>query len=263
MRNFGDAKAMAQTLRAVLAKRGVKLSHSESLELVAAMLGVSDWNTMSAALKASTAGPAASAAPRKMPAFPLRNLVAFPAAVIPLFVGRPYTVKALETAHQHRRELVLVAQKAETVDQPQRSDVYDVGVTAVVLDIGPAAETSSVGRGTRVLVQTVRRVAIRSFASGEAGYEAEVDEIDEGPLLETPDVVAEAAESVEQYAAKRGAPVPNNIETIRKLHDPGLAADMIAAIGSLAIAMDDRQTLLATFNPLDRLRSLVGHLRAA
>ena len=88
MRNFGDAKAMAQTLRAVLAKRGVKLSHSESLELVAAMLGVSDWNTMSAALKASTAGPAASAAPRKMPAFPLRNLVAFPAAVIPLFVGR-------------------------------------------------------------------------------------------------------------------------------------------------------------------------------
>jgi transcription antitermination factor NusG len=56
MRDFRDAKAMAQTLRSVLSKRNVSLSHSESLELVAAMLGVADWNTLSAALKADTAG---------------------------------------------------------------------------------------------------------------------------------------------------------------------------------------------------------------
>jgi ATP-dependent Lon protease len=263
MRDFRDAKAMAQTLRSALSKKGVPLSHSESLELVAATLGVSDWNTLAAALKATTAEPVEPSNGRKMPAFPLRNFVAFPGAVVPLFVGRPYTVKALEAAHARRRELVLVAQKVETLDQPQRSDLYDVGVTGIVLDIGPAEQTSSVARGTRVLVQTLRRVAVRSFASGEEGYEAAVEEIDEGRLQEAPDMVAEAAASFEQYAAARGLPTPSDLGTLRKLHDPGFAADMIVANGNLAIPVADKQVLLATADPLARLRLVIGHLQAA
>jgi ATP-dependent Lon protease len=112
MRDFRDAKAMAQTLRESLTTKSINVSHSESLELVSKILGVSDWNTLSALLQADQRTTRASAAilPTRAaiyPAFPLRDLVPFPAGTYPLFVGREKSVHALNEAFARQREVVL------------------------------------------------------------------------------------------------------------------------------------------------------------
>src|ERR1700686_1320327 len=116
MRDFRDAKTMAQTLRESLTSKAVAISHSESLELVSKMLGVSDWNTLSALLQADRREAGAPAAKRlggtvSYPAIPLRDLVPFPTASYPLFVGREKTMQALDRAFQRQREVVLAVQK--------------------------------------------------------------------------------------------------------------------------------------------------------
>ena len=93
MRDFRDAKAMAQTLRESLTTKAVTITHGESLELVSRMLGVADWNTLAALLHAERRDAAAPAAQLRTtttlyPAIPLRDLVPFPNATYPLFVGR-------------------------------------------------------------------------------------------------------------------------------------------------------------------------------
>src|SRR5262245_52910766 len=101
MRDFRDAKTMAQTLRESLSTKAVTISHSESLELVSKMFGVADWNTLSAMLKADrpvTAPVVPGHGVSIYPAIPMRDLVPFPAAVVPLFIGRRKTMQALERA---------------------------------------------------------------------------------------------------------------------------------------------------------------------
>src|SRR5437764_11465346 len=108
MRDFRDAKAMAQTLRESLTTKTVNISHSESLELVSRMLGVADWNTLSALLQAdrrdTTTAPVKShATTATYPAMPIRDIVPFPAALFPLFVGREKTIRALTHAYEGQR----------------------------------------------------------------------------------------------------------------------------------------------------------------
>ena len=102
MRDFRDAKAMAQTLRDTLKARSVSLTHSESLEIVARTLGFHDWNVLAAAIQASKpAGtepsktPAQSGVGSIFPVVPMRDLVLFPQMVVPLFVGRDKTKRAI------------------------------------------------------------------------------------------------------------------------------------------------------------------------
>ena len=101
MRDFRDAKAMAQTLREALKTKSISLSHSESLEIVAKTLGVHDWNVLAAVIQASGK---VLAAPRKssslggteIPVAPMRDVVFFPQAITPIFVGREKTRRAIE-----------------------------------------------------------------------------------------------------------------------------------------------------------------------
>ncbi|HEY6256477.1 MAG TPA: glyoxalase superfamily protein, partial [Xanthobacteraceae bacterium] len=115
MRDFRDAKAMAQTLREALTAKPVTISHSESLELVSKILGASDWNTLSALIQSERRETGASA-PRhpdgalSYPAIPIRDLVPFPTMTFPLFVGREKTKRALDHAFERNREVVLAVQ---------------------------------------------------------------------------------------------------------------------------------------------------------
>jgi ATP-dependent Lon protease len=142
MRDFRDAKAMAQTLRESLDHKAINISHSESLELVSRMLGVADWNTLSALLQVErrdTAAPATK--PRtgaaSYPAIPLRDLVPFPTATYPLFVGREKTVTALNHAFARERDVVLAIQKEAEVEEPGFEDIYEIGVLGQLLELEP------------------------------------------------------------------------------------------------------------------------------
>jgi ATP-dependent Lon protease len=168
MRDFRDSKAMAQTLRENLTTKSINISHSESLELVSKMLGLADWNTLSALLQVDRRDsgiPVAggSTATASYPAIPLRDLVPFPTATYPLFVGREKTMLALKDAFERQREVVLAVQRDAAIDEPRLENVYEIGVLAQLLEI------ERLGDGTlKVLVQGRRRVVIRRFV-GETG----------------------------------------------------------------------------------------------
>src|SRR5215469_16398459 len=118
MRDFRNAKAMAKTLREVLAERSLQISHSESLEAIAQILGARNWQTLSAAIEAEPGGqekskPVASApaARTSLPLIPMRDFVVFPEMAVPLFAGRRKTLTAIEAAMAADQRLFLVTQR--------------------------------------------------------------------------------------------------------------------------------------------------------
>jgi ATP-dependent Lon protease len=203
MRDFRDAKSMAQTLRESLTTKAVTISHSESLELVSKMLGVADWNTLSALLQTERREPGLPVASHRTgtasyPAIPMRDLVPFPTATYPLFVGREKTIQALNQAFERQREVVIAIQKRSGVDEPGFEDVHEIGVLAQLLEI------ERLGDGTlKVLTQVRRRVAIRRFVGESGAFQAEVADVNEGPIPEAPELIRSAAKRFESYAATR------------------------------------------------------------
>jgi ATP-dependent Lon protease len=251
MRDFRDAKTMAQTLRESLTTKAVAISHSESLELVSRMLGVSDWNTLSALLQADrrengipAAKPPAEAV--NYPALPLRDIVPFPTMIFPLFVGREKTRHALDHAFERQREVVLAVQRESAVDEPGFDDVYEVGVLARLLEL------ERLNDGTlKVLAQAYRRVVIRRFIGETGAFQAEIADINEGPIPDAPELIEKAVARFESYTAARQIRTRQTWPPLDQIRDPGRVADVISAY--LALPIGDKQSLLATLDPVARL----------
>jgi ATP-dependent Lon protease len=264
MRDFRDAKTMAQTLRETLTTKAVTISHSESLELVSKMLGVSDWNTLSALLQADRHETAAPAAKRlggaaTYPAIPLRDFVPFPTTSFPLFVGREKSMQALDRAFERQREVVLAVQKHASVDEPGFDDVYEVGVLARLLELQRLA-----GGGLKVLAQAHRRVVICRFIGENGAFQAEIADISEGPIPDAPFLIKRAVTRFESYAADREIRVRQTWPPLDQTPDPGRVADIVASY--LPLAIGDKQSLLATLDPvarLERVDALLNNLKNA
>src|SRR5262249_30299421 len=159
---------MAQTLREALKVKSVSLTHSESLELVARILGFHGWNGLSAAVQAerepritSAAMPPVSAA-APLPTVPLRDLVLFPNMIAPLLMDREASKRAVERAMAFDKRILAVTQIRATDDNPTPQELYGVGVTASVIDFTPLDD------GTiRLLVKGLVRAAIVQVAEGQ------------------------------------------------------------------------------------------------
>jgi ATP-dependent Lon protease len=251
MRDFRDAKTMAQTLRESLTTKAITISHGESLELVSKMLGVADWNTLSALLQADRRDPAIPGATRQAgtasyPAVPIRDLVPFPAATYPLFVGREKTIHALNQAFERQREVVLAIQRESGVDEPGFEDLYEIGVLAQLLEV------ERLGDGTmKVLVQVRRRVVIRGFVGETGGFQAEIADVSEGPIPDAPELIQEAVKRFERYTAARKLSMPQTSPPLDQIRDPGRVADIISS--HMVLPIGDKQRLLATLDPVMRL----------
>jgi ATP-dependent Lon protease len=254
MRDFRDAKTMAQTLRESLTTKAVNISHSESLELVSKMLGVADWNTLSALLQADRRDPEAPGATRQAgtasyPAVPIRDLVPFPTATYPLFVGREKTIHALNQAFERQREVVLAIQRESGVDEPGFEDLYEIGVLAQLLEV------ERLGDGTlKVPVQVRRRVVIRGFVGETGGFQAEIVDVSEGPIPDAPELIQEVVKRFETYAAAREIRILPVSPPLHQTRDPGRVADIISTYMTLPIG--DKQRLLATLDPVERLKGV-------
>lgn len=257
MRDFRDAKAMAQTLRDSLTTKAVPISHSESLELVSRMLGVADWNTLSALVQGDrrpapsrpSVHPIARARIEadRYPAVPVRDVVPLPAAVFPLLIGREKTKAALDQAAKGRREVVLVVQKDAGAGEPGPQDVHRIGLLAQLV------ETEQGEDGTlKVWVEAGRRVAVRRFIADTDSYQADIEDAGEAPVVEAPDLVESALKRFERYAAANDIRMPKGWPSPEQVRDPGRIADVIA--GNIALWLEDRQRLLSTVDPLTRLQ---------
>jgi ATP-dependent Lon protease len=205
MRDFRDAKAMAQTLREALKPKSVYLTHSESLEFVAKMLGFHDWNELSAKIQSESepaaakpattipSPPALSIGARAdLPAVAMRDVVLFPRMILPLFVGRDTTKRAIERAMAEDRRVLAITQRRSADDNPRRADLYDVGVIASVIDL------INLGDGTiKLLVKGLQRVAVAQliegpFLAAEVVGVGETRESDEEALVLSRTVVEES-----------------------------------------------------------------------
>jgi ATP-dependent Lon protease len=254
MRDFRDAKAMAQTLRESLTTKAVTISHSESLELVSRMFGVADWNTLSAMLQAerrdtTTRTSRLEATTAFFPAIPMRDLVPFPNATYPLYVAREKTVQALNKAFEGGREVVVAIQREAAVDEPRLADVYEIGILAQLLEL----ETLRDGT-LRVLARGLRRVELRSFAADSVAYQAEVAAVSEGATREARDMIRRIYQHFQDYTAVHGILVPDIWLFFDQTRDPGQIADTVAT--RMKLPVSDKYELLATLDPMKRLERI-------
>ena len=144
MRDCRDAKTMAQTLREALKARSVSLTHSESLELVARTFGFPDWNFLAAKIQATRPAIHSSVTPAPadvvpsmsgagIPVLAVRDIVLFPQMVVPIFVGRDKSKRAIERAIATDGRILAVTQRHAADDDPALDALYSVGVTASVI----------------------------------------------------------------------------------------------------------------------------------
>ena len=262
MRDFRDAKAMAQTLREALKTKSVSLTHSESLELVARILGVHDWNVLSARIQ-SEVQPAANPRPtisatvrlaeNQLPTVPLRDIVLFPHLNVPLFVGRAKTIHAVECAMAKDRRILVVTQRRSGDDNPTAADLYGVGLTASVTDL------LKLNDGTiKLLVKTFARAAIVRLLE-DPFLTAEIAPFDESRGQDEEAVALSRAVLETLFAARNIGQISFLYDRLQESNEPGTLADAVAAI--LPCNIGQKQDLLETGDVVLRLQTILALMK--
>ncbi len=188
---------------------------------------------------------------RTLPVLPLRDIVVFPHMVVPLFVGRDKSVRALEEVMRADKQILLATQKNSADDDPATDDIYDVGVIATVLQLLKLPDGT-----VKVLVEGKDRAAVVKFTGREDYYEAETAIIDEdgGEAHEAEALSRAVAEQFENYVKLNKKIPPEALASIPQIAEPGKLADSIAAHLSVKIA--DKQQLLEIFDIVKRLEKV-------
>ncbi|MDQ3160022.1 MAG: LON peptidase substrate-binding domain-containing protein, partial [Pseudomonadota bacterium] len=189
-----------------------------------------------------------------LPVLPLRDVVVFPHMVIPLFVGRDKSIKALDIAMEGDKRILLVAQKSAETDDPGAADLYEIGTLAQVLQLLKLPD------GTiKVLVEGLTRVRVDSVMEVEgalAGASTLVEVVETREAREIDAIARSLMSMFEQYIKTNRKLPPELLQTLSGIDDPSRLADTIAA--HLGVRLSDKQKLLETLDTADRLELLVG-----
>ena len=190
--------------------------------------------------------------PITLPLLPLRDVVVFPHMVIPLFVGRPKSIKALEAAMEAGRQIMLVAQKAAGKDEPKPEDMFEVGCVSSILQMLKLPDGT-----VKVLVEGVQRAQTREIHETAEHFTAEVTPVH--PAGEpTPEVEAlrrAVTQQFDQYVKLNKKIPPEILTSIAGIDDPGRLADTIAA--HLPLKLEAKQSVLDLFVVAKRLEKLL------
>nr|WP_295374586.1 endopeptidase La [Pseudoxanthomonas sp.] len=189
-----------------------------------------------------------------LPVLPLRDVVVFPHMVIPLFVGRDKSMRALEQAMEADKRILLLAQKSAETDDPVAADLYDIGTLAQVLQLLKLPD------GTiKVLVEGVSRVKVSNVVERDGSLYGAGEEIEATEGREPREIEAVARSLMglfEQYVKTNRKLPPELLQTLAGIDEPGRLADTIAA--HLGVRLSDKQRLLETIGIGERLELLVG-----
>src|SRR5436190_1993266 len=190
-----------------------------------------------------------------VPVLPLRDVVVYPFMVVPLFVGRERSIKALEVAMAADKQILLVSQRNPTDDQPSEKTLYEVGTLATVLQLLKLPDGT-----VKVLVEGVKRGAIKRFIENQDYFLADV-ELKEDLKANDREVeifIRSLKSQFEQYV-KLNRKIPAEImASILAIEDGSRLGDTIGA--HLTIKLDEKQKLLELFNLPKRLERLMGLL---
>ena len=200
--------------------------------------------------------PPLPATPLELPLLPLRDVVVFPHMVIPLFVGRPKSIKALEAAMAAERRIMLVAQKAAAKDEPAVGDMFEVGCVSTILQMLKLPDGT-----VKVLVEGQQRAKVDGIEDGESHFTAHVTPI-EVVAAETGSEVEALRRAVmqqfDQYVKLNKKIPPEILTSIASIDDAGRLADTIAA--HLPLKLESKQVVLDLSNVRDRLSNLFEQL---
>ncbi len=188
---------------------------------------------------------------RILPVLPLRDIVVFPHMVVPLFVGREKSVKALEEVMRGDKQILLATQRNSTDDDPQPGAIYDVGVIATVLQLLKLPDGT-----VKVLVEGKTRAALLRFTQRHDFFEAEAAVLEEDGV-DAPEAVAlsrAVTEQFESYVKLNKKIPPEALAAIPQIAEPGKLADSIAAHLSVKIA--EKQALLEVVHVAKRLEKV-------
>ena len=188
---------------------------------------------------------------RILPVLPLRDIVVFPHMVVPLFVGREKSVKALEEVMRGDKQILLATQRNSTDDDPQPGAIYDVGVIATVLQLLKLPDGT-----VKVLVEGKTRAALLRFTQRHDFFEAEAAILDEdgADAAEAVALSRAVTEQFESYVKLNKKIPPEALAAIPQIAEPGKLADSIAAHLSVKIA--EKQALLEVVNVAKRLEKV-------
>ncbi|MFL2799696.1 MAG: endopeptidase La [Paracoccaceae bacterium] len=187
------------------------------------------------------------------PVLPLRDIVVFPHMIVPLFVGREKSVRALEEVMKDDKQILLSSQIDPSVDEPQQDGIYKVGVLANVLQLLKLPDGT-----VKVLVEGKTRVKIISFIENNYYFEARASEIRElsGDETATKVLLRSVAEEFSRYAkAKKNIP-EEALSSIAEATDANKLADLVA--GHLGLEIEQKQDLLETLSISERLEKVFG-----
>ena len=195
--------------------------------------------------------------PLDLPLLPLRDVVVFPHMVIPLFVGRPRSIKALEMAMEADRRIMLVAQKAAAKDEPSVSDMFDVGCVSTILQMLKLPDGT-----VKVLVEGQQRALVTSIEDGETHFTATVTPVEATPEANKPSEIEALRRAVmqqfDQYVKLNKKIPPEILTSISSIDDPGRLADTIAA--HLPLKLENKQVVLDLSDVKSRLENLFEQL---
>ncbi|MGD0783592.1 MAG: LON peptidase substrate-binding domain-containing protein, partial [Candidatus Aminicenantales bacterium] len=188
---------------------------------------------------------------KTLPLIPLRDLIVFPATLVPFIIGRASSIQALDKSAETDRLIVLDAQMDPTLDNPEPKDIYTMGVTAKVIRTVPVDD-----KNVRVIVEGKRRVRILEYSSTAPFYEVLVKSVRvfEEAGKDGPEELKKVLLLFEEYLKLSQNTNYQTIIPALRDHTPDRIADIIAS--HLYLPLGEKQNLLETINSLERLRRL-------
>lgn len=193
----------------------------------------------------------------ELPLLPLRDVVVYPHMVIPLFVGRQKSIAALQHAMDNDKKILLVAQKNAKDDEPNKSDLYEVGTLATVLQLLRLPDGT-----VKVLVEGIDRIALQSIQDGEEFLTGTAELLDNNPLneREQESLVRILMAQFDKYV-QLSKKVPSEVITsLNSIEDPGRLSDTIAS--HLSLKVEEKQKVLEVAAERERIEHLLTLLES-
>ncbi|HTL62415.1 MAG TPA: endopeptidase La [Nitrospira sp.] len=191
--------------------------------------------------------------PEQLPLLPVRDIVVFPYMVLPLFVGREMSIKAIEAALAGNRMIFLATQKALDVENPTPDDIHSIGTVGIIMRMLKLPDER-----IKILVQGLSKAKISGYIQTDPYYSVRIDKITEAKAaastLESEAVMRTVKEQIERIVSLGKVLIPDVMVVIENLEDPGRLADMIAS--NLGLKVEVTQSVLEITEPLKRLRQI-------
>ena len=187
------------------------------------------------------------------PVLPLRDIVVFPHMIVPLFVGREKSVRALEEVMADDKQILLAAQRDPSEDDPQIDGIFDAGVIANVLQLLKLPDGT-----VKVLVEGQARVSVTEYLENDGFFEARAEYLAEmpGDAATIEALVRTVAQEFERYAKVKKNVPEEALASVMEAEDPAKLADLVS--GHLGIEVHQKQELLETLSISERLEKVYG-----